>query len=159
MTKHPKRGKKPGDSVDVPHVDKKLARRFGWDGTERRQHPRLAVQWNGVLEHLSPESLDSAEVRLSDVSEGGCCIFLRNPPGGPDQRAMLVVEGPLTLRMFVPGAVLSAQVEIRWYMPIDNDAYAAGLQFLQMSARDRALLLAALQNLGRSGDARGRGSR
>lgn len=159
MTRHPERGKKPGDTVDVPHVDKRLARRFGWDGTERRQHPRFAVQWNGVLERASSESLDSAEVRLSDVSEGGCCIFLRNPPGGPDQRAMLVSERPLTLRMFVPGSVVSAQVEIRWYMPIDNDAHAAGLQFLQMSARDRAFLAAALQNLARPGDTRGRGGR
>ncbi len=150
MPKPPDKGSGARISEDLPSVDKKLAQSFGWDGTERRQHPRFRVRWGGVLDRTSSDFPMSAEVRLSDVSEGGCCIFFRRQSQGPDPGIFFASAGPLSLKMFSPSGMLISLVEVRWYMPIEEDAYAAGLQFLSMSSRDRSILHAAIQELGRA---------
>lgn len=135
---------------EFPLAERRLAHNFGWDGTDRRHHPRFNVRWNGVLERASSESRQSFEVRLSDVSEGGCCIFLRTDPALPNVGNFFVSDSPLNLKMFLPSGEVSAQVVIRWYMPIGDDAYAAGMQFLMIAPRHLSRLRKAIQEMGRS---------
>jgi hypothetical protein len=131
-------------------AERRLAHNFGWDGTERRHHPRFNVRWNGALERASSDSRQSFQVRLSDVSEGGCCIFLRTDPALPNVGNFFVSDSPLNLKMFLPSGEVSAQVVIRWYMPIEDNAYAAGMQFLMIAPRHFSRLRKAIQEIGRS---------
>jgi len=57
----------------------------------------------------------------------------------------LLSEDRLNLNLYVPGAVLSSTVEVRWYVPIQEEVYGAGLEFVAMSSRDRSILMSALK--------------
>lgn len=132
-----------------PRTVGKVPHNFGWDGTERRRHERFNVSWNGTLERESSGITASLEVKVADISEGGCCIHLTGPFGGIDRQTLLSAESSLAMTLFSSKGVLTLTVEVRWHMPVGADYYAAGLQFLNLTARDRAVLLAAIEELRR----------
>jgi hypothetical protein len=136
-----------GSSKDASVDLRKVPHNFGWDGTERRKNQRFCVNWNGTLEQVSSDIRAELEVRVTDVSEGGCCIHIKGPFGGSDRQTLMSAECPLALTLFSPKGVLTLTVEVRWHMPVGADYYAAGLQFLTLTARERSLLLSAIEEL------------
>jgi hypothetical protein len=89
------------------------------------------------------------EVHVFNVSEGGCCVHFDPSSAGQDSSWILGTEERLSLKLHVPGATLSAGVEVRWYMPVHSEIYGAGLEFTSMSPRDRSTLISAIQGLSR----------
>ncbi len=122
-----------------------LAEHVGWDGQERRRHERLKVNWKGVLTGSRWKSGRTVDVQVLNVSEGGCCINLRRSPSDPDSVSVLGAEERLNLNMYAPGAVLSSVVEVRWYVPVHEEVYSAGLEFVAMNFRDRSILESVLR--------------
>ncbi len=119
---------------------------LSWDGAERRKHPRFRVKWNGILE--SPNSQVKIQVRLSDVSEGGCCVCMDRLPSGSYRFAEQGLQERLELTLFLGGVISRIVVEVRWYIPICEGFYGAGLEFISMTRGTRLLLQTALQKHG-----------
>ncbi|NTV42607.1 MAG: PilZ domain-containing protein [Deltaproteobacteria bacterium] len=117
-----------------------------WDGAERRRHPRIRVKWNGILE--CPNSRMKTQVRLSDVSEGGCCVRMDRLPPGSHRFGEQGLQERLELTLFLGGAMSRIVVEVRWYIPVCEGVYGAGLEFISMTRGTRLLLQTALQKLG-----------
>ena len=132
-----------GQSIDRLHLDV-----LTWDGAERRRHPRYRVKWNGTLGSTSANSRSKIQARLLDVSEGGCCARLDSLSSSASQFAQLGLQERFELTVFLSGTMLRIVVEIRWYIPISEGVYGAGLEFISMTRTTRALLQAALQKLG-----------
>jgi hypothetical protein len=89
------------------------------------------------------------DVQVLNVSEGGCCIHVRQSGAEQDLLGVLAAEERLKLNLFVPGAVVNSLVEVRWYVPIHEEIYSAGLEFVAMNPRDRNLLLSAMKTVAR----------
>jgi hypothetical protein len=119
---------------------------LSWDGAERRKHPRFRVKWNGILE--SPNSRVKIQVRLSDVSEGGCCVRMDRLPSGSYRFGEQGLQERLELTLFLGGVISRIVVEVRWYIPICDGFYGAGLEFISMTRGTRLLLQTALQKHG-----------
>lgn len=132
-----------GKSQSIDHLNLDA---LTWDGIERRRHPRYRVKWNGILESISANSQAKIQTRLLDVSEGGCCVRLDGLSSSASQR--LGLQECLELTVFLSGTMLRIVVEIRWYIPISEGVYGAGLEFISMTRTTRALLQAALQKFG-----------
>ncbi len=128
-----------------PSARRSLAEHVSWDGQERRRHERLRVNWRGVLMGGGSDLVRSVDVQVLNVSEGGCCIHVRQSTSDHHFLSVLGAEDRLNLNLYVPGAVLSSTVEVRWYVPIQEEVYGAGLEFVAMSSRDRSILLSALK--------------
>ena len=87
----------------------------------------------------------TVDVQVLNVSEGGCCIHVRQSSADQNFLSVLGGEERLNLNLYVPGAVLNPMVEVRWYVPIHEEVYSAGLEFVAMSSRDRSILMSALK--------------
>lgn len=87
------------------------------------------------------------DVRVVDISEGGCCVHIVPTSSGSDWSFILGVEDRFSLILTVPGGVVKSIVEVRWYVPSQTHTYVAGLEFVGMSQRDRSLLGLAIRNL------------
>jgi hypothetical protein len=122
---------------------------LSWDGFERRKHRRFHVDWLGVLGRSSSTHRSAMDVRVFNVSEGGCCIHIDPSAAGQDSPWILGTEERLSLKLHVPGATLNAAVEVRWYMPVHSGIHGAGLEFISMSPKDRSVLVAALRSVSR----------
>jgi hypothetical protein len=120
-----------------------------WEGEERRRHERFRVNWRGVLARNVSDSRRTMEVQVLDVSEGGCCVHVRESTRDHDSLSVLGAEERLNLNLYLPGAVLNSWVEVRWYVPVHDEVYGAGLEFVAMTQRDRSLLQSAIQGLAR----------
>lgn len=119
-----------------------------WDGTERRKHLRFKVKWNGTLESVSSKSQARIQVRLMDISEGGCCIRLDRRSSGSILFSELGLHDRFELTVYLNGAMARILVEVRWYMPVSDGVYGAGLEFITMTKATRSLIQIALQRLG-----------
>ncbi len=86
-------------------------------------------------------------MQVLDVSEGGCCIHVREASRDQTSLSVLAAEERLNLNLYVPGAVLNSWVEVRWYVPVHDEVYGAGLEFVAMTQRDRSILQSAMRGL------------
>ncbi|NLI83468.1 MAG: PilZ domain-containing protein [Deltaproteobacteria bacterium] len=131
--------------------DLSIARRhldmLAWDGTERRKHPRYKVRWSGILESTSDESRERVPVRLSDISEGGCCVHVDRSSWGGSKMPELGLQERFELTLFLDDMAPKFLVEVRWYIPTCEAMYGAGLEFVSMARRSRSILEAALRRL------------
>ncbi len=118
-----------------------------WDGTERRKHPRFKVKWNGILESASSNSQAKIPVRLMDISEGGCCIRVDRRSSGSSLFSELGLHNRFELTVYLNAAMARILVEVRWYMPLSEGVYGAGLEFIWMSKSTRSLIQLAFQRL------------
>lgn len=119
-----------------------------WDGSERRKHPRLKVKWNGTLESASPGSQARIQVRLTDISEEGCCIRVDRGSSGSILFSELGCHDRFELTVYLNAALARVLVEVRWYMPLSDGVYAAGLEFVSMTRATRSLIQTALRRPG-----------
>lgn len=87
------------------------------------------------------------DVRVVNISEGGCCVHIDPSPAGEDWSFILGTEERLGFTLAVPGGVVKSVVEVRWYVPSRNDNCVAGLEFVAMSQGDRSILCSAIRNL------------
>lgn len=138
-------GPYPGLSGESSSNRRSLAEHVSWDGLERRRHDRLKVNWKGVLTGNRSNLSHAVDVQVLNVSEGGCCIHVRQPASDSGSLSVLGTEERLSLNLYVPGAVLNPVVEVRWYAPIHEEVYGAGLEFVAMSSRDRSILQSVLK--------------
>jgi hypothetical protein len=89
------------------------------------------------------------EVQALDISEGGRCVHVRELFEDQISLSFLGAEERLNLNLYLPGVVLNSWVEVRWYVPVHDEVYGAGLEFIAMTQRDRSLLQSAMQGLAR----------
>ena len=92
------------------------------------------------------DSRTTMEVQVLNVSEGGCCIHVRQSSPEQNSLSMLGAEERLNLNLYVQGAVLNSVVEVRWYVPIHEEVYGAGLEFVAMNQKDHSFLMSVVQN-------------
>ncbi len=130
-------------------AQKSIADHMTWDGQEHRRHERFRVNWRGVLARSVSDSRRTMEVQVLNISEGGCCVHVRELSRDQTSLSFLGVEERLNLNVYLPGAVLNSWVEVRWYVPVHDEVYGAGLEFIAMTQRDRSLLQSAMQDLAR----------
>lgn len=124
-----------------------LAESMSWDGSERRRHRRLGVDWKGGLVQTSSRARARMDVRVVNISEGGCCVHIDPSPDGEDRSFILGAEERFGFTLAAPDGVVKSVVEVRWYVPSRNHTYVAGLEFVAMSQADRSILRSAIRKL------------
>ena len=100
------------------------------DQAKRRRYPRIPSE-NAVLVKLLGSEVSEGFAKTTSVGLGGC-MFLNADTIG--------VGAYLDLLISVRGTVAKAMAKVVYEIPVDDDGYQVGVEFIQISDADRRLL-------------------